>query len=80
MSDLSEPQVLMVVLEGLKQAASGSRVMGQMQSRPQWFAVSDLLEGVRTRVAALATMSPTPHAEVIKQLHARNKVVASRAK
>ena len=74
MSEMSEPEALLVFMDGLAKAASAANTLAHMQQRPAWLHVRDLLEGVRTKGTQLATMSPTPRKDVLEQLERRRKM------
>lgn len=71
--ETTEPEMLIRFMEGLKQAAGSAGQLAHAQQNPRWLQVRQLLEAVRYNATKMATSSPMPRPEVLKQLDRRRE-------
>ena len=70
---ISEPEMLVRFVDGLKVAAGSSHQLAHAQSNPQWLTIRDLLENLIDQGQKLAVAKSMPRAEVLRQLDIREK-------
>lgn len=73
--ELTEPEILLRFLDGLKQAAASAHQLAHAQQNPQWLQVRDMLEGIRATGSVLATRRAMPRQDVLAALDRRQKSI-----
>lgn len=71
MSETQEPEALIRLLEGLRQASGSAHQLAHMQRNPQWLQIRDMLEAVRYNCQKLAQRRSLPNGEVLTLLDRR---------
>lgn len=69
--EISEPQMLVRFIDGLKIAAGSAHQLAHAQSNPMWLQVRDVLEGMIEKGQKLAIAKSAPFATVLQQLETR---------
>lgn len=68
---VTEPEMLVRFVDGLKVAAGSAHQLAHAQSNPQWLQVRDLLESLINSGQKLAVSKAMPRQEVLQQLDLR---------
>lgn len=68
---ISEPEMLVRFVDGLKIAAGSAHQLAHAQSNPNWLKVRDLLENIMTQGQTLAVSKSMPRQEVLRELDLR---------
>lgn len=68
---MSEPEVLLQFVDGLKRAAGASHALAHYQQNPNWLKIRDALEDMIVRGQVLATSKSMPRAQVLQELQVR---------
>lgn len=75
---ISEPEMLVRFVDGLKVAAGSAHQLAHAQSNPKWLAIRDLLENIIEGGQVLATSKAMPRQQVLDELHARERIQADK--
>lgn len=67
-SDLSEHELLLEFMDGLKRAASAAGGMAHYQHNPGWLMVRDMLESCRHNGMAMASKRPLSRQQTLNGL------------
>jgi hypothetical protein len=70
---MSEPECLLIFVDGLKKSAGAAHAMGHYQENPNWLKVRDLLENLIVQGQKMAISKSMPRSEVLLNLEAREK-------
>lgn len=70
---ISEPEMLLRFVDGLKVAAGASHQLAHAQENPHWLKVRDLLENLIESGQKMAMSKSLPRQEVLAELDARQK-------
>lgn len=68
---MSEPEVLLQFVDGLKRSAGAAHALAHAQSNPHWLSIRDALEEMIVRGQVLATSKSMPRAQVLQELQVR---------
>lgn len=68
---VTEPEMLVRFVDGLKVAAGSAHQLAHAQSNPNWLQVRDLLETLIEKGQKMAMARSMPREEVIRQLDIR---------
>ena len=71
--EISEPEMLVRLVDGLKVAAGSSHQLAHSQQNPNWLKVRDLLEGLIVQCQKMVVAKSMPRAEVLRNLDIRQK-------
>lgn len=74
---VSEPEMLVRFVDGLKVAAGSAHQLAHAQSNPNWLQVRDLLESLIEKGQKMAMAKSMPRSEVIRQLDVRQAAIKS---
>lgn len=70
---ISEPEMLLRFVDGLKVAAGSAHQLAHAQENPSWLKVRDLLEGLIESGQKLAMSKSMPRQQVLEELIKREK-------
>ncbi len=70
---VSEPEMLVRFVDGLKVAAGSAHQLAHAQENPNWLKVRDLLESLIEHGQKMALSRAMPRTEVIRELDYRQK-------
>lgn len=70
---VSEPEMLVRFVDGLKVAAGSAHQLAHAQSNPNWLKVRDMLEGLIEHGQQMAMSKAMPRQDVLEQLNIRQR-------
>lgn len=70
---VSEPEMLLRFVDGLKIAAGSSHQLAHAQENPNWLKIRDMLENLIESGQKMAMAKSMPRYEVLQELDARAK-------
>lgn len=72
---VSEPEMLIRFVDGLKVAAGSAHQLAHAQENPNWLKVRDLLENLIESGQKMALAKSMPRQEVLRELDIRSKAL-----
>jgi len=75
MSQDSEPQILLRMVEALRQASGCAHQLAHAQQNPGFLATRDVLEALRETCMKMATSKPVPRQRVLAMLDERQAAI-----
>ncbi len=75
---LTEPEILIEFVEGLKRSAGASHALAHAQQNTHWLKIRDLLESLIEKGQVLATSKSMPRSQLLQELNLRSNVEGKR--
>lgn len=75
MSETTEPEMLLSLINGLRQAAGSAHQLAHSQQNPSWLSVRNLLEACREKCIVMASAKPMSRQDVLTALDVRQREI-----